>query len=73
MRSQGHGEFLGVSNVTGINVMAQGQTGFPIEHIAQAHLAKIVPSLLVMAALRHRIARVGAGNEGVKVGGVVSQ
>ena len=51
---QGHGEFLGVSDVAGINVMAQGQTGFPIEHIAQAHLAKIVPALLVMAALRHR-------------------
>jgi hypothetical protein len=37
---QGHGEFFGVSDVTGINVMAQGQAGFPIEHIAQAHLAK---------------------------------
>ena len=70
---QGHGEFLGVGDVAGINVMAQGQARFPIEHIAQAHLAKIVPALLVMAALRHRVAGVGGGNEGVKVGGVVSQ
>ena len=36
-------------------------------------MAKVVPALLVMTALRHRIAGVGGGNEGVKVGGVVSQ
>jgi IS66 Orf2 like protein len=69
----GHGEFLGVRDVAGINVTAQGQGGLPIEYIAQAHLAKIVPPLLVMAALRHRVAGVGGGNKGVKVGGAVSQ
>ena len=70
---QGYGEFLGVGDVAGIDVMAQGEARFPVEHIAQPHLAQVVPALLVMPALRHRVAGVGGGNEGVKVGGVISQ
>ena len=60
-------------DIAGINVMAQRQAGFPVDHIAQTHMAKMVPVLVVMAALRRGIASIGAGNEGVKVGGVISQ
>ena len=53
---QRHREFLRVGDVAGINVMAEGETRFPIPHAAQAHLPQIVPPLLVVASLRQVVA-----------------
>jgi len=36
-------------------------------------LAQVVPTLFVVAALRQVVPRVGAGNVGVEVGGIVGQ
>ena len=36
-------------------------------------VSQVVPALFVVPPLRQRIAGVGAGNEGVKVGSVISQ
>ena len=44
-----------------------------IEHVAQTDLPQIMAALLVVSALGQLIARVGAGDIGVEVGGVVSQ
>src|SRR5271157_2852037 len=53
--------------------MAQTQPLLSVQNIAETHLAQVVPALLVVPALRQFIARVGAGDVGVEVGGVVSQ
>jgi len=70
---QGTGEFLAIGQVAAIDVMAQAHAMLPIQHIAEAHLAEIVPALLVMAALRQVIAGVVTGNIGVEVSGVIGQ
>ena len=44
-----------------------------IQHVAESHLTQIVPALLIVAALRQMVLRVGAGDVGVEVGGVVAQ
>src|SRR6266478_3359109 len=44
-----------------------------IEHVAQTDLPQIMAALLVVSALGQLIARVGAGDIGVEVGGVVGQ
>src|SRR5580700_8926859 len=44
-----------------------------IQHVAQTDLPQIMAALLVVSALGQLIARVGAGDIGVEVGGVVGQ
>src|ERR1700735_1079667 len=44
-----------------------------IQHVTQTDLPQIMAALLVVSALGQLIARVGAGDIGVKVGGVVGQ
>ena len=47
-----------VGHIAGIDVMAQAQPVFPVQNIAEAYLAQVVPALFVVPALCQLIARV---------------
>ena len=52
------GEFLAVGHIAAIDVMAQAQAVFPVQNVAEAHLAQVVTALLVVPALGQFIARI---------------
>ena len=66
-------EFFHIRYVAGVDVVTQTQAMLAIQHVAESHLTQIVPALLIVAALRQMVLRVGAGDVGVEVGGVVAQ
>jgi hypothetical protein len=70
---QGDGELFDIRHVARVDVVTQTQPVLSVQNIAQAHLAQVVAALLVVAALRQLVPRVGAGNVGVEVGGIVGQ
>ena len=70
---QGYGELLHIGCVAGVDVVTQTQAMLAIQDVAETHLAQVVPALLIVAALGQMVLRVGAGDVGVKVGGIVAQ
>ena len=52
MRDSASRQFVGVGHIAWIDVMAQANAVFAVQHIAQPHLPQIVAALLVMAPLR---------------------
>ena len=51
------GQFLGIGHVAGIDVMAQAEAVFAVQHIAQSDLPQIMTALFVVSALRQMVAR----------------
>ena len=70
---QRDGEFLRIGDIARVDVMAKAQAALPVQHVAQAHLAQIMPALLVVPALRQLVAGVGARHLGVEIRGVIGQ
>ena len=54
-------------------MVTQTQAMLAIQHVGESHLAQAVPALLIVAALREMVLRVGTGDVGVEVGGVIAQ
>ena len=63
---------LRLGHIPRIDMAAQAEPMFAIEHVAETDLPQVVSALLVMPALGQLVTRVGAGDIGVEVGGVVS-
>lgn len=59
------------ANIAWIDVVAHAGTTFSVPDVAEPHLAQVISALLVVSALRHLLARVGAGHLAVEVGAVV--
>ena len=53
--------------------MAQAQTVFSVQDVAEAHLAQIVMALFVVSALSQIVARVVAGDIRVEIGRIVGE